>query len=170
MEFVLQPWHRLLTILAGLINRQQQVIEGSRRTPLSQTGDRRPSPAHCQRESVPGLCSPPGRPRRPRAQALGYDGRQRPQRTWDRTSTGAQAAVDLEGIPRGALGRAHGSRHEVLGRVSIHPRWRGCESGPLTRSFARSGFPFGALRAQPQVECAPVRPRIGYVGRPKERY
>ena len=55
MEFVLQPWHLLLTILAGLINRQQQqVIEYLRRTPSSQTGDRRPSPAHCQRKSVPG--------------------------------------------------------------------------------------------------------------------
>ena len=27
MEFILQPWHLLLTILAGRINRQQQFIE-----------------------------------------------------------------------------------------------------------------------------------------------
>ena len=26
MNFILQPWHLLLTILAGLINRQQQEV------------------------------------------------------------------------------------------------------------------------------------------------
>ena len=32
MSFILQPWQLLLTILAGLINRQQQEVIGYRRT------------------------------------------------------------------------------------------------------------------------------------------